>query len=671
MIALVSFPRSGNTFFRNLLFELYGLESSTFHREAGRELEENWFEYPVIKTHVLPEELPAAMRGLKVVYIVRDGRDSLVSLAHHRKDLVEPGTDFYINLLEATLALGNSNFGGWSKNVSAWLPKASVVIKYEDLISNPIEETERLRNIVTLPLPDKSRLPSFHDLKFGEPAYGAGKSQTEVENFAVKNFRKGKKGSWREEMPEDIHRLFWDLHRAPMLALGYTDGQLSPLAECPLKKVLIEISKAYTQDNDGVKRYLLDLLQHLMIFQDLLPDWQIDLLFEGEIKPLSEMQLDNLFAPFSEQVAQIEGLRPYEKALLRFKALVKRYLPKFVYSPISQLYRNGPFRKILSNYRMNRVTASLQRKDKEYLERLGQYDLLHVPLPQHFGKVAKINLPKVVTIHDLTHRLFPEYHTEENIRLAEQGMNLANASNAHFIAISQATADDLIADHPETDQRTKVIYEGVSHRFNRSHKEKDFTGLRAKYKLPTSGDFLLSLSTVEPRKNIRHMIASFKAMKARYPDCKTHFYICGKKGWLTEAIFAEEENYREHGIYFTGFVDDLDLPLFYAHARGVCYISHYEGFGLPILEAMGSGTPVIYGDNSSMPEVAGKGGIGVDSRDEDQLIEAMYKLASCDELHTRLVKEAWHQANKFSLLKSAFKTLRYYEEIINHNLANL
>lgn len=665
MIALVSFPRSGNTFFRNLLFELYGLESSTFHREPHRELDENWAAYPVIKTHLLPEELPVEMRELKVVYIVRDGRDSLVSLAHHRKDLVEPGTDFYINLLEATLALGNSNFGGWSQNVRLWLPKASAVVKYEDLIVNPIAETERLRQLMPLPLPDKARLPSFQDLKFGQPAYGAGISQNEIENFAVKNFRKGKKGSWREEMPEEIQRLFWDLHRDPMLELGYTEGQFPPLAERPLKKVLIEISKAYTQDNDGVKRYLLDLLHHLMIFERIQPDWQIDLLFEGEIKALSEMQLDDLFAPFADQVAQIEGLRSYERVLLRLKAVIKGSLPKFAYRFLSELYRNGPFRRLLAGYRTKRVAASLQRKDKAYLDRLRQYDLLHVPLPQHFGKVTTINLPKVVTVHDLTHHLFPEYHTEENIRLAEQGMRLANTTNAHFIAISQATADDLIAANPETKQRTKVIYEGVSRRFNRSQKEKDFTQLRTKYQLPASGDFLLSLSTVEPRKNIRHIIESFKAMKTRYPNCQTQLYICGKKGWLTDDLYEQEQAYREHSIYFTGFVDDLDLPLFYAHARGVCYVSHYEGFGLPILEAMRSGTPVIYGDNSAMPEVAGEGGIGVDSRDQDQLIEAMYQLVSDDELHARLVAAAWRQANTFSLLKSTFKTLRYYEEVID------
>lgn len=664
MIALVSFPRSGNTYFRNLLFELYGLESSTFHREALRELEDNWQNFPVIKTHLLPEELPLEMQDLKVVYIVRDGRDALVSLAHHRKDLVEPGTDFYNNLLEATLALGNSNFGGWSGNVQAWLPKADVVIKYEDLIVDPVKETERLRDVIELSTPERDKLPSFQDLKFGQPAYGSGQGKSSVDNFAVKNFRKGRKGSWQEEMPAEIHRLFWDLHRNAMLESGYTDYQLPPATERPLKKVLIEISKVFTQDNDGVKRYLLDLLHHLYVFQEVQTDWKIDLLFEGEIKSLAALKLDNLFAPFAEKVAQIETLRNYEKVLLGIKSGIKQILPRSIYKPLSEAYRKGPFRRLLAGFRTKAVSASMLRKDADFHRRISEYDLLHIPLPQHFYKVKNFNIAKVVTVHDLTHCILPEFHTKENIRLAEQGMQQAVAENAHYIAISQATAHDLAAHYPGTKKQTTTIYEGVSGRFNRTEREKDFSLLRSKYKLPAHGDYLLSLSTVEPRKNIAHLIQSFATMKSRYPECTTHLYICGKKGWLTDELFEQEDIYRQQDIYFTGFVDDDDLPLFYAHARGLCYVSHYEGFGLPILEAMQSGVPVIYGDNSSMPEVAGDGGIAVNSHDQEQLIAAMYQLITDDLLHAQLVEAAWKKANTFSLLKSAFKTLLYYEKII-------
>ena len=105
MIWLASFPRSGNTFFRNILYQLYGLESSTFHREPNYPVDEGYESYPVVKTHLLPSDLIPDDPNIKKVYLVRDGRDALVSIAHHRKDIIEPHTDYYNNLLEAVLSI--------------------------------------------------------------------------------------------------------------------------------------------------------------------------------------------------------------------------------------------------------------------------------------------------------------------------------------------------------------------------------------------------------------------------------------------------------------------------------------------------------------------------------------------------------------------------------------
>ncbi|HRW76650.1 MAG TPA: sulfotransferase domain-containing protein, partial [Saprospiraceae bacterium] len=99
MIWLASFPRSGNTFFRNVLYEVYGIESSTYHQEANYPLEADYDQFDVVKTHLLPSQLVPADPRIKKVYIVREGRDALVSIAHHRKDIVQPGTDYYLNLL--------------------------------------------------------------------------------------------------------------------------------------------------------------------------------------------------------------------------------------------------------------------------------------------------------------------------------------------------------------------------------------------------------------------------------------------------------------------------------------------------------------------------------------------------------------------------------------------
>lgn len=215
MIWLASFPRSGNTFFRNVLFEVYGIKSSAYHQDEKRKLNEKYPSFQFVKTHLLPSDLPIEYQNKKSVYIIRDGRDSLVSIAHHRKDIIEKGSPFYNNLLEAILAPEGSYFGGWSENVKQWTEKADIIIRFEDLITNPIVEIEKLRSIFDLPEPDISKLPDFKRLKYGQPKYGG--------NTAVKHFRKGKVGGWKDDLPSDLHRLFWDFHREEMLKNAFTD----------------------------------------------------------------------------------------------------------------------------------------------------------------------------------------------------------------------------------------------------------------------------------------------------------------------------------------------------------------------------------------------------------------------------------------------------------------
>src|SRR5690606_25886720 len=113
---IASFPRSGNTFFRNILYYVYGIESSTWHKETAYPVDENYAGFDFVKTHLLPSELEPNDVNIPAIYLVRDGRDALVSIAHHRSDIVEPGSDIKNNLKEAILAAEGSYFGGWSNN---------------------------------------------------------------------------------------------------------------------------------------------------------------------------------------------------------------------------------------------------------------------------------------------------------------------------------------------------------------------------------------------------------------------------------------------------------------------------------------------------------------------------------------------------------------------------
>lgn len=229
MIWLASFPRSGNTFFRIILHEVYGIKSSTFHRETSYPVDSDYDQYAVVKTHLLPHQLVPKDPQIPAIYLVRDGRDALVSIAHHRSDLVAPHSSYTDNLREAIIAAEGSYFGGWTVHVTEWMKRASIVIRFEDLIRDPIGCVERIRPWIKLSPPNREKLPIFNDLQNKNMPYGIGidrhlKSE-EIEWRKKKHFRRGAVGSWKDEMPEGFLDLFWDLHGPAMKRLGYSRGE--------------------------------------------------------------------------------------------------------------------------------------------------------------------------------------------------------------------------------------------------------------------------------------------------------------------------------------------------------------------------------------------------------------------------------------------------------------
>jgi len=228
MIWLASFPRSGNTYFRNILFEVYGISSSAYHHDPNIKKDLNFESHAVVKTHLLPSQLPDHLQEAKSVYLVRDPRDALLSLAHHRKDLIEAGSDLYLNLQEAILAENGSHFGGWTENTRQWVAKADIVIRFQDLVADPIGEVERLRAILDLPPPEVTKLPTFEQLKSGEPRYGSSRKQsTAGKDRNRKMFRKGIVGGWKDELPSYYERIIYENHGKQMKCMGYEIRDLS------------------------------------------------------------------------------------------------------------------------------------------------------------------------------------------------------------------------------------------------------------------------------------------------------------------------------------------------------------------------------------------------------------------------------------------------------------
>ena len=543
MIWLASFPRSGNTFFRNVLYEVYGIPSSTFHQDPNQELDPEYDTYPVIKTHELPEHLPNHLREAKSVYIIRDGRDTLVSLAHHRKDIVALGSDFYVNLLLATLAVNDSYFGGWSRNVQEWTKKADIIIRFEDLVQDPIREVEKLRGIMELPEPQLDKLPSFKKLKFGDPKYGGEEIPGSEEKKAPKHFRRGKVGGWRDEMPPEVEQLVYRVHGPTLQKNGFAIPPSNDAKDT--YRILLEVGKIFAPENDGVKRYLLELVEHLPFLTQFYPEFEIDLIHNNKIQSLHTLEdtlkergLSRFHEPNPVEAVELVEAFGYEKILLNIKAAIKRLLPQIVYDSLSALYRKIPFRPVLTAIHQWVVNSKKKQAMVEFGQQLNSYDLIHSPLPQHYEFVKHLQGQHMFTVHDLTHELFPEFHTKDNVKKTADGIKEMVKHTFPVIAISEATKADLIKLYNYPEEKIKVIYEGANGGFDPRHRATDIGSCLQRYDLPDTPYFIM-LSTIEPRKNVKRVIAAFLDLKKEYPQ-PVSLFICGNKGWKYEGLFEGE-----------------------------------------------------------------------------------------------------------------------------------
>ena len=192
--------------------------------------------------------------------------------------------------------------------------------------------------------------------------------------------------------------------------------------------------------------------------------------------------------------------------------------------------------------------------------------------------------------------------------------------------------------------------------------------VRERYGIPPGSPYLLSLSTLEPRKNLAHTIRSFAAIVQSNAAPGLHLVLAGGKGWLFDDIIYEIKlagTAVRDRIILTGFVEDTDLAPLYSGATAFVFPSLYEGFGLPPLEAMQCGTPVITSNTSSLPEVVGDAGIMLDPKDQDGLCQAMLDVYNKPELRSQMSQKSLAQAAKFSWERCAEETISAYRTAIS------
>jgi glycosyltransferase involved in cell wall biosynthesis len=179
-----------------------------------------------------------------------------------------------------------------------------------------------------------------------------------------------------------------------------------------------------------------------------------------------------------------------------------------------------------------------------------------------------------------------------------------------------------------------------------------------------SKPYLLFVSTLEPRKNINNLIRAFNLLKRKY-KIEHQLVLIGQKGWNYEPIFREiERSAWRSQIHHLDYLSDEMVAVFYSKADAFVYPSHYEGFGLPVLEAMTLGAPVITSNTSSLPEVAGDAALLIDPDDPTSLADAILKVIGDSQFRSELIQKGKERAKLFSWERTAQETLKAYKSLL-------
>jgi glycosyltransferase involved in cell wall biosynthesis len=284
----------------------------------------------------------------------------------------------------------------------------------------------------------------------------------------------------------------------------------------------------------------------------------------------------------------------------------------------------------------------------------GPVDLFHSP---NFILPPTRRAKTLLTVHDLSFIRHPQGAVARLRRWLEKVVPRSLARADHILADSHSTKQDLIEIFKVEADRVTVVGAGVEARFQPISDPVVLDRVQKRYRLPAK--FVLSLGTLEPRKNYTGLIQAFSQSPVRETH---HLVIAGGKGWLYDDIFAAAEaSPASDRIQFAGFVADDDLPALYNLADIFAYPSYYEGFGIPVIEAMACGAPVVCADNSCLPEVAGRSALQVNAADTPALADALYRLTVDDVLRENAIQEGFRQAQKFSWPAAAKRLLAVYQ----------
>lgn len=271
-------------------------------------------------------------------------------------------------------------------------------------------------------------------------------------------------------------------------------------------------------------------------------------------------------------------------------------------------------------------------------------------------------VPQVVTIHDVAYLYYPEDFTKKDLWQLKNWTAFSIKKAKQIIAVSKTTKKDIVKNYDVDENKVTVVYNGFEKQISQnSHLRQGFGG-QGKIK-----NFILFVGTIQPRKNLEVLIDAFDKFTQTNNDFK--LVIVGKKGWLYKDIFEKVKTMKlEDKIIFTDHVTDEDLIWYYKNAFCLTLPSIYEGFGIPVLEAMSYDCPVIASFSSSLPEIGGEASLYFDPKNSDDLLEKLESLQNNNELRKQLISKGQQRIKDFSWEKCGKETLNVIIDSVGNSL---
>jgi len=315
-------------------------------------------------------------------------------------------------------------------------------------------------------------------------------------------------------------------------------------------------------------------------------------------------------------------------------------------------FRNAKLKLITGNGLLwhHRVATDVKRQ---------LVDVFFAPVSYIIPSLLPRSIKTIITVHDLVAFLFPSRHQKKAVLIEKLFLRRAIRRATRVLAVSENTRQDILKKFKTDPQKILVIPCGVGPEFHELKKE-SLLPFAKKTNLPEK--FFLAVGTLEPRKNYLNLIKAFALIAESFPTY--HLIIVGQNGWHHEEVsHSIRNNYLTNRVHMLGYLSNSSLVQLYNLAKALVFPSLYEGFGLPPLEAMACGCPVITSNVSSLPEVVGNSGLFVDPKNPHQIASAMIRVVKDAELCENLKNQGILRARKFSWESSAQKLLEIFSQL--------